>query len=263
MRSRFWICALVALLFGALGLAACGANPTAQDEPAPPGGVVLPTPPPLPVTTPLPPTPAPPAAPAAVAPAGGNTLAAADFASDADIGRWSVMDAADALTGPSVWKVQNGRLSPLTDAQDLQSQYGSALIIGDANWKDYSVSTAAYESANDEMGVVARAGDRGYYVFKLMPAGQAPGMVLARYELTNHKFVPLATAETGGYETQRWYTLRLDVQGDQLTAYVDGRPVLKAQDSAYTQGRAGVYGYPEGGLDFDNFVVQGLASSGQ
>jgi hypothetical protein len=173
------------------------------------------------------------------------------------------MDAADALTGPSVWKVQNGRLSPVTDAQDLQSQYGSALLIGDANWKDYSVSTAAYESANDEIGVVARAGDRGYYVFKLLPAGQKPGMVLARYEVVNHQFVPLATAESGGYETQRWYTLRLDVQGDQLTAYLDGRPVLKAQDSAYTQGRAGVYGYPEGGLDFDNFVVQGLASSGQ
>ena len=96
----------------------------------------------------------------------------------------------------------------------MPSQYGSALIIGDANWKDYSVSAAAYESANDEMGVVARASDRGYYVFKLLPAGQTPGMVLARYELTNHKFVPLATAETGGFENQRWYTLRLDVQGE-------------------------------------------------
>jgi hypothetical protein len=262
MRSPFRTCALVALLLGALGLGACGANPAVQAEPAPPGGVVLPTPPPMPATTPLPPTQAPPAAPAAVAPAAGDALAAADFAAT-DLGRWSVMDAADALIGPSVWKAQNGRLSPVTDAQDLPSQYGSALLTGDANWRDYSVSAAAYVNLNDEIGVVARASERGYYVFKLLPAGRKPAMLLARYEIVNHQFVPLATAETGGFETQRWYTLRLEVKGDRLTAYVDGTPVLEAQDSGYTQGRAGVYGYPEGGLEFDNFAVQALASSGQ
>jgi hypothetical protein len=55
----------------------------------------------------------------------------------------------------------------------------------------------------------------------------------------------------------------LQVQGDQLTAFVDGQPALRARDATFAQGQAGVAGYPEGGLEFDQFVVQALATSAQ
>jgi hypothetical protein len=141
--------------------------------------------------------------------------------------------------------------------------YTSALTTGDPQWQDYLVSTAAFVSANDEVGVVARASDAGYYVFKLLPQGRSPALLLARYEEPNHTFVPLATAATGGYVERRWYEVALKVQGAELTAYVDGQVVLTAHDTTYARGQAGVSGYPEGGLEFDHLTVQALAATGQ
>jgi hypothetical protein len=262
MRSQFRTCALVALLLGALGLGACGANPTVQAEPAPPGGVVLPTPPPMPTSPPQPPTPTAPPAPAAAQPSADAPLLAADFASP-DLGRWTVIDAGIALPGPSVWKVQDGRLIPYSDAQDLPSMYTTALVGGDVAWRDYSVSAAAYASNNDELGVVARAGDAGYYIFKLFPQGQQPGMALLRYDATREAFSTLASADAGGFASRTWTTLRLTVQGETLTASVDGREVLTARDATLASGRAGVAGYAAGGLEFDNLTVLALPAGGQ
>ena len=259
MRSRFWICALVVLLLGALGLGGCGANPAAQAQPGPQSGIVLPTPPPMPTSPPQPPTPTVPPAPAAAQPASTTALLSADFAS-ADLGRWSVIDAADALTGPSVWKVRDGRLIPYSDAQDLPSSYTTALVTGDPSWRDYSVSAAAYATTNDELGVVARASEAGYYVFKLFPQSQKPGLALLRYDAARGRYSVLASAEGGGFVLERWYTLRLTVQGTRLTASVDGREVLTAQDATLASGRAGVAGYAAGGLEFDNLTVLALAA---
>ena len=261
MRPQIWLYALITLL-GALALTGCGANPTAQAEPAPQGGIVLPTPPPMPTSLPQPPTPTPPPAPAAVVPSAGATLLTADFTS-LDLSRWTVIDAADALPGPSVWKVQNGHLIPYSDAQDLPSLYSTALVGGDPSWRDYSVSAAAYASNNDELGVVARASAAGYYVFKLFPAGQKPGMALLRYDAKRGAFSTLASAEAGGFAPRTWTTLRLTVQGQVLTAMVDGREVLSARDATLVSGRAGVAGYAESGLEFDNLTVLALAAGGQ
>src|SRR5262245_40831872 len=233
MRSRLLIFPLLALV-GALALAGCGANPPAQAEPAPPSGIVLPTPPPMPTDPPRPPTPTPLPAPTGAAAPAAAPLLSASFDQPTDLRGWTVLDAADALPGPTVWAVSNGRLSPVSDAQDSLGLYGSALVTGDPQWTDYAVSVAAYVSTNDEVGVVARGDAAGYYVFKLLPAGQQPGLVLARYRADNHAFEPLATA-AGGFAPRHWYTLRLEVRGAKLTAYLDGRAVLSAQDTSYAR----------------------------
>ena len=262
MRRQLWLYSLIALL-GAVVLAGCGANPTVQAEPAPPGGIVLPTPPPMPTFPPQPPTPTPPPAPAARQPAAAAPLLAADFSSGTDLGKWSVIDAADALPGPSVWKVQDGRLIPYSDAQDLPSLYTTALVSGDPSWRDYSVSAASYVTLNDEVGVVARASDAGYYVFKLFPKGQKPGMALLRYDAAKGGYQLLASAERGGFTLEKWITLRLTVRGEQLTAAVDGQEVLSARDGTLSSGRAGVAAYAERGVEFDNFSVLAVAAGGQ
>jgi hypothetical protein len=259
MRSRIW---LFALLLSSVALASCGVQPAVQAEPAPAAAPILHTPPPMPTDPPRAPTPTPPPPPAAAGPAA-TTLLAADFGPATDLTQWSVRDAADALPGPSLWQTQNGHLIPASDANTLPGLYASALVTGDPQWQDYQVQVAAYASANDELGLVARATAQGYYVFKLLPQGRTPALVLARYSESNHEFTPLASAQSGGFAERRWYTLRLVVQGTQLTAYVDGQAVLTAQDTTYARGQAGVTGYPEGGLEFDNFAVQAPGAGGQ
>jgi hypothetical protein len=216
----------------------------------------------MPTSPPQPPTPTPPPAPAAAQPAAGAPLLAADFAS-ADLGRFKVVDAGIALPGPSVWTVKGGHLIPYSDAQDLPSMYTTALVAGDSAWRDYSVSAAAYVSNNDEVGVVARASEAGYYIFKLFPQGQKPSMALLRYDAKREAFTTLASADAGGFAARTWTTLRLVVQGEQLTALVDGREVLSVRDATLTAGQAGVAGYAAGGLEFDNLTVLALPAGGQ
>jgi hypothetical protein len=264
VRSR--LCAftlLTVLLSSALALSGCGTNPPAQAEPAP-SSIVLPTPPPMPTSPPRIPTPTPPPAPAAPAPAGaGATLLADDFDTATDLRAWTVIDGADPIPGPSVWRIQNGHLLQVSDANDAPGLYPTALVSGDPTWRDYRVSVAGFVTQNEEVGVVARATDAGYYVFKLLPSTLKPGMVLARYDAATQALTTLAQADGGGFVARRWYRLRLEVRGEQLQAYVNDQPVLSARDATLAQGRAGVYGYAEGGLEFDNLTVQALAASGQ
>ena len=255
MRLRETLVPLLSVL-AALGLASCGANPPAQAESAAQTGVVLPTPPPMPTARPQPPTPTLPPAPVASA---GTALFADDFAPGSSLQKWSVIDAAYALPGPSVWKLQNGRLVPYSDAQDLPAMYATALVTGDPAWNDYRVSAAGYVTANDEVGVVARASDAGYYVFKLLPAAQKPNVVLARYDAAKGTFAALASGQASGFKLGQWYTLALKVEGDRLVGTVDGKEVLTARDATLKAGRAGVAAYAEAGLEFDNFVVEALA----
>jgi hypothetical protein len=246
--------AVVAL--GALALAGCGANPPAQAEPGAQSGPVLPTPIPLPTDPPRAPTPTPPPAPTSPPALAGATLLTADFSAATDLSRWSTLDAAEALRAPSIWQLNNGHLIPASDSDTLPSLYTTALVSGDSSWRDYSVSASAYASANDEIGVVARASEAGYYIFKLLPKGGTPAMLLARYDNQKKTFTTLAKADTGGFAPRRWYTLRLQVQGERLTASLDGQQVLEAQDATFKTGKAGVAGYAEGGLEFDHLTVQ-------
>jgi hypothetical protein len=85
-------------------------------------------------------------------------------------------------------------------------------------------------------------------------------MLLARYDAAHQTFTPLATGESGGFVPQRWYSLRLVVQGQRLQAFVDGQLALEARDASYARGQAGVAGYAEGGLEFDQLTVQALAA---
>jgi hypothetical protein len=251
---------MIVLLLSSIVLIGCGvrdsaaARPPGAPAPTSSGEIILPTAPPMPTSAPPPPTPSAPPPPAQAAPAGTTSLLNADFGPGASLAQWQVIDTANALPGPSIWRIRDGLLSPISDAGDLPSMYGTALVSGDASWSDYSVTVAAYNVDNDAFGVVARASDQGFYVFSLEPSGSA---ALLRYD-SGGTFKELARADVAGIASRQWTTLRLQVHSDQLSAFIDGKPVLQSADATLGQGRAGVYGYAMGGLEFDNLSVQTL-----
>jgi hypothetical protein len=166
------------LLFAAFGLSACGANPRAQAQQESQNSDILPTPPPMPILpTPLPTeTPVPAPANQAPAVAGAQPVLRADF-SGGDLSNWQVIDATGPVSAPSVWRIANGHLEQVSDGEDAPGDYPTALVTGDPTWKDYLVSTVAYASGNEEMGLVFRAGDKGFYTFRLQPAAANGGAV--------------------------------------------------------------------------------------
>jgi hypothetical protein len=253
---------MIVLLLSSIVLIGCGVRDSAvarpPGAPAPTSSevIILPTAPPMPTSALPPPTPTVPPPPAQAAPAGAASLLNADFGPGASLAQWQVIDTASALPGPSIWRLRDGRLSPISDAGDLPSMYGTALVSGDTSWRDYSVTVAAYNIDNEVFGVVARASEQGFYVFHLLPGGTA---ALLRYDGSSGAFKNLAKADVKGIAPRQWMTLRLQVHGDRISAFVSGQQVLQASDATLGQGQAGVYGYAMGGLEFDNLSVQTLA----
>lgn len=252
---------VVALFSAAVLLSSCGTDPAAQAEQAPPPEDIIPDPPPMPTGAPREPTPAPPPAPSAevgLAEAS-TTLASTDFEGTTDLSTWEVIDGTDVVPEPSIWEVQDGRLSQISDGYGIPAMFPTALVTGEADWSNYVVTSAVYATGNDEVGLVVRASDEGYYVFRMLPATSGgPTRILSRYDAAAVDYENLATSDGDGYELERWYTLQVAVQGDQIRAFVDGELVIETTDATLTQGRAGVYGYALGDLQFDNFAVQAL-----
>jgi hypothetical protein len=260
MHSRIRLLAGMLLIVAVAALAGCGAQPQAQADPGRPSDV-LPTPVPIPTTPPPPPTATPVPAPGAQANvASTQSLLSAQFdEASSDLSAWQVIDSTDLVQQPSIWQVSNGRLTQVSDGEGTPGMFATSLVTGDTAWTDYEVRAAAYANGNDELGVVARANDQGYYVFRMLPAtANGTKQILSRYDAASQSFVDIAKADGPGFEEGRWYELSVRVQGDQIQAFIGGQQVIDARDATLASGRAGVYGYAQGKLQFDNLNVQAL-----
>jgi hypothetical protein len=121
------------------------------------------------------------------------------------------------------------------------------------------VSVTAFNTGNDEMGVVVRVGDAGHYVFRFLPNGTGgPTRIISRFNQADYTYTDLAMAEGPGFEQRRWYQLSVRVEGDKIQALIDGQPVVEARDASLARGGAGVYGYAQGNLLFGKVIVQAL-----
>ena len=57
------------------------------------------------------------------------------------------------------------------------------------------MTVAAYNVDNESIGVVARAGEGGFYIFNLVPAGDISTAALMRYDDRSGTFQSLAKAD--------------------------------------------------------------------
>jgi Flp pilus assembly pilin Flp len=170
-----------------------------------------------------------------------------DFSSD--LAGWTAMQGTKGSAG-------NGKYCP--PSYDLALNTCSTA----ANSKDYSVSlTDANLSSGSGYGLMFRAqntpnGLTGY-VFQYDP-GYSPGSFIFRKWVNGAELsTPIAVAKMPGYD---WYNtprdIKVVVKGDTFTAYVDGQPVLTAQDSSYTSGGSGIRTWDSTQVCFDQFGMQ-------
>jgi len=116
-------------------------------------------------------------------------------------------------------------------------------LIGDSAWSDYAVEVRVRPlSLADLAGVVFRYHtNRHYYLFALT-GGHTARLAVRRPIETAFRIADwreLAACEFA-YDTQRYYTLRVENEGPMIRAWVDGRKVLEIADSELTAGKAGV-----------------------
>jgi galactosylceramidase len=159
-------------------------------------------------------------------------------------------------------------------------------ILGDDGWTDYEVSADVRSGRGESAAVMGRINDvgsgygaipKGYYL-ELDGAGEVR-LVVVRGKVDKKALVGDAEqqalikaaneAAEGGEKVlarstlanaaDRWHTLKLRFSGTRIRGYVDGKPVVEADDALYGKGMAGLLAGPaQAGLSmpyYRNVVV--------
>ncbi|THV38497.1 alpha-L-arabinofuranosidase C-terminal domain-containing protein [Glycomyces buryatensis] len=150
--------------------------------------------------------------------ADGTELFADDFSAGAE--GWTVSGASGTPTG--TWEVADGAYSQSAIVEDARSTAGSA------DWSNYTMEVKATKDSGDE-GFLIMFGVEGsddYYWWNLGGWGNTTSAVEkasggGKSTLLNHD----TTIETG-----RTYDLKIEVEGRQITGYVDGEQAFTFAD---------------------------------
>lgn len=141
-------------------------------------------------------------------------------------------------------------------------------ILGDLDWKDYSVSADAMIPADGYAMLLGRLtlvpqNDRlpNCYSFKVGGAGDwelrairtKPGAKPYTFETTGDTGTPLACGHFD-FPEGRWHRLELRMTGDEISALCDGKLLGTVSDPTHTHGQAGL-GTDWSGGDFARFSV--------
>jgi galactosylceramidase len=145
-------------------------------------------------------------------------------------------------------------------------------ILGDDAWTDYEASAEVRVGRTESAAVMGRINDvgsgygaipKGYYL-ELDGAGDVR-LVVVRGKVDKKALVGdaeqqalikaandaaeggekvLAQAKLAGVAADRWHTLKLQFSGTRIRGYVDGKPVVEADDALYGKGMAGLLAGP-------------------
>ncbi|MFJ9564723.1 NPCBM/NEW2 domain-containing protein [Streptomyces fuscichromogenes] len=141
---------------------------------------------------------------------------------------------------------------------EWQDDSDAFALLGDTDWKNYTVGSDVYLEQPGTVELIGRAGEQqrpqshqaGYF----LRVGDTGTWSVVKSD-TNGRLTTLTEGTTRALGTHRWHRLGLSFSGTTITASIDGRPVGAVDDSSYTSGQVGigVVGYRT--EEFDNLTV--------
>lgn len=174
---------------------------------------------------------------------------------------WTVVDDPDTIEGPSDWRVEaDGWVHQRSNiwgrrGDFLGRWYGTYLIAGDDGWEDYTLSLTAKPEDNDGFGVVFRYQDaEHFYRLLLLQDGMSGGPITRLDRRVGADYTEL-WSNAKGYRPGSEMTIQVTVNGNVITASVDGRELFEVKDSSYSRGKIGLFCYAQNGQAFDDVRV--------
>lgn len=137
---------------------------------------------------------------------------------------------------------------------DNADKGGTKSVAGLSSWKDYRIEAKGkMDQAKGRIGLVARFVDYNNY-YSMSYDSYTKKVYLSK--LQNGVQTDLAiSAAIDPLAAGTYHTLEFNVTGNTLHAYVNGRHILTASDSAFAEGKMGVYTHLLKGY-FDDVVVR-------
>jgi hypothetical protein len=227
------------ILFALVGLVSCGEvpgqPPIAQDPPQQGSG-----------PSSLPPAPSSP-------PPQGEIVLQETF--DVLGENWAVLDTEQVPGEQSYWYAEAGVLVQGGTTMDMDSVDPGYLIVSVADWTDYTVRANIYVETNDEVGLIFRVNQDGFYRFRMRSA-EFDGPYNMGLDLYQEERYTVLWHDLGeGFPLEQWFTLEIKVTGGTFTVSMDGQEIAVVQDTTFPTGGIGVFAWSERGAYFDNVMV--------
>ncbi len=205
--------------------------------------------PPAPVPADLPPAPSFPPLPES----GSTVLFQEDFPSPNALASWQSAFLSPDPGNMAHWEVRQGALYLNLEAGGMQI-VGMVNVAGET-WADYVYEADLYATGNLEMGLVFRYRDGDFYRFRFLSWEHVgvPTRLLER--VIGGQTTLLAASEGPGYRFGQWYHVGIVTNGPRITVYLDGQPILEAEDGHLSQGKVGVFALSLGDVYVDNIRV--------
>lgn len=127
------------------------------------------------------------------------------------------------MSRPRSFFARDGVLTQRGNEEDTRA------IVGDASWTDYTVEVKARKTGGDEgFLVLARADEQGNFVwFNVGGWGNSRTSIERHFEGAKEEIGKSADFKV---EPDRWYDLKVEVKGDEIRGYVDGKLLSTAKD---------------------------------
>ncbi|MFI2858070.1 sugar-binding protein [Paenibacillus sp. JSM ZJ436] len=131
-------------------------------------------------------------------------------------------------------------------------------VAGSSDWSQYAVEAKLQSSSDsNSIGVYARyGGENNHYLLRLDTGSDTLSLV----KKLNGNATLLDSAPVV-LDLNTLYTVKLAVDGNQLTGYVDGTPLLSATDSSLTKGKIAIGGYSKSSYSVDDVLVSDLRTA--
>ena len=177
---------------------------------------------------------------------------------------WASVDDPETVEGPSSWRVESdGWLHQRSNiwgrrGDFLDRWYGTFLVAGDTDWKDYTLTVRAEPRDDDGFGVVFRFTDPEHFYRLLFIEDGFNGGPITRLDKRNGPDYTELWSEKRGFRVGKATFIQIDVAGDMISAMVDGRRLFLAQDDVpYKRGKIGLFCYAQNDQAFDDVTVTG------
>ncbi|NLC58341.1 MAG: hypothetical protein GX774_16020 [Armatimonadetes bacterium] len=153
-----------------------------------------------------------------------------------------------------------GRYSSNAFSWEVQARPQALCTTGYWFWDHYAVEASVKPETRGAVGIAAYVQDpANLLLFRWTAAAPGrPGSGACQIARVREGKMAVLASRPGGYEPGQWYRLRLELFDGELVAFIDGRPVCRARDDTFGQGKAGLYARNCGRVLFDDVSISAV-----
>ncbi|MGM0738764.1 MAG: PKD domain-containing protein, partial [Bacteroidota bacterium] len=157
-----------------------------------------------------------------------------------------------SFRGNCNWSIQNETLAQTSNYHVAGNLLGACFgITGSRYWDDYLLDVDFRSTDDDGIGAIFRYQDENnFYLFYWRE--EVEHRALKKF--VDGEEIDLA-ADTAKYDVDRWYNLKIEANGPEITVWLDDEILYEVTDSTFEAGKAGVYCWANQSSYWDNFKV--------